>query len=241
MKALLLIEDDDKAREIGAWLKPLGYESVRYRSALKALDNLEEINPEALVASAADFPRHWKVIVNVVRASRTSEECVIILLKGDSFDDGDSDKATHLGVNGMISEQLSDPAEQSVFFNLLRRYSSAMDLLGSERLPASDGERFTFLCTNPETGRIMGGRVLRVTTKGLSISPSDSAFASLSIGTVIPDCSLRVGKGIVDLDCEVLRSGISVGLSILAMDGSGREQLDEYLSSGIQSEINAAI
>ncbi|MFZ4616883.1 MAG: hypothetical protein ACOYM2_11900 [Rectinemataceae bacterium] len=241
MKALLLIEDDDKARELGAWLKPLGYESVRYRSALKALDNLEEINPEAIVASAADFPRHWKVIVSVVRASRSRHECVIVLLKGDAFDIGDADKATHLGVNGMISERLSDPAEQTRFFKLLQRYSIVEDIRESERHPASDWDRFTFLCMNPETGRIMGGKVLTVSTGGISIHPAEgSSFTDLRIGTILSDCSLRVGERIIDLNCELLRSGPTVGFSIQAMAGSAREHLDEYLSSGIQREIDAA-
>ncbi|MDR1588437.1 MAG: hypothetical protein LBS57_13370, partial [Treponema sp.] len=34
-------------------------EIIHYSQALKAMDNIEEINPDAIIISACDFPRHW--------------------------------------------------------------------------------------------------------------------------------------------------------------------------------------
>ena len=43
MKALLLIDNDRAADLARFYLRPLGFEPIRYRSPLKALDNLDEI------------------------------------------------------------------------------------------------------------------------------------------------------------------------------------------------------
>ena len=85
MKALLLIESDRIANIARFYLRPLGFETIRYRNPVKALDNLEEIDPEAVIMSARDFPRHWKAIAQTIRAEKGKDGCVIVLLKGDSF------------------------------------------------------------------------------------------------------------------------------------------------------------
>jgi len=34
---------------------------IQYQNARKAIDNLDEIDPQAVVFNGVDFPRHWKV------------------------------------------------------------------------------------------------------------------------------------------------------------------------------------
>ncbi|MEI6876327.1 MAG: PilZ domain-containing protein, partial [Spirochaetota bacterium] len=85
MKALLLVEDDDKALEIGGYVETLGIDVVRYRNPIKALDNLDEVAPQIIIASALDFPRHWKIIADVVRSAKSRQDCLIILMRGERF------------------------------------------------------------------------------------------------------------------------------------------------------------
>jgi hypothetical protein len=54
MKALLIVEDDSIADIIRFYLKPLGFDVLRYRNPLKALDNLEEIGAGSHKVSARD-------------------------------------------------------------------------------------------------------------------------------------------------------------------------------------------
>ncbi len=75
MKALLVVEDDAIADAVRYYLQPLGLDVIRYRDPLKALDNLDEINPDAVIMSARDFPRHWKTIVVNLRATRPKSAC----------------------------------------------------------------------------------------------------------------------------------------------------------------------
>ncbi|MBN2874657.1 MAG: PilZ domain-containing protein, partial [Spirochaetales bacterium] len=122
MKALLVVEDDSVAEIVQYYLQPLGLDVIRYHDPLKALDNLDEILPDAVVMSARDFPRHWKTLVVNLRASRPKSACAIILLKGAYFPFEEAAKAAYLGVNAVIKEDLSDRAEMDRFQQVLKRY-----------------------------------------------------------------------------------------------------------------------
>jgi len=240
MKALLLIEDDAKAREVEARLGPLGFSCVRYRNPLKALDNLEEIAPDTIVASALDFPRHWKIIADVVRAARSRNECLIILLRGEHFDAEEADKAAFLGVNGIVSENLAEPAEQARLLRLLRRYTVITDPRVDERLPAASWDRIAFLFSQPLTTRILGGRVLTISIGGLSLAfPETAVHPNLVRGALLEDCSLRIGDEILSPVCTIARRDSSLGLSFKDLGREDRSRLEKYLAGRLEREIHA--
>ena len=149
MKALLLVEDDLKALEIEACVKPVGFEVIRYRNPLKALDNLDEIAPDAIIASALDFPRHWKIIADVVRAACDRHSCSIILLRGAHFGADEADKASHLGVNGIVSDRLSEPHARAALVRILGRYAKLRESRASERVEVAEWDRCARIRTAP--------------------------------------------------------------------------------------------
>jgi hypothetical protein len=104
-------------------------EIIHYSQALKAMDNIEEIDPGAIIINARDFPRHWKAIVQFVRQDRSRKTCPIIVLHGDSFTGEDADKAYVIGVNAVVPESLP-PGEKAIRIQgILNRY------LGAEETP----------------------------------------------------------------------------------------------------------
>lgn len=223
MKALLLVEDDLKALEIEACIKPVGFEVIRYRNPLKALDNLDEIEPDAIIASALDFPRHWKIIADVVRTARDRRSCSIILLRGPHFGTEEADKASHLGVNGILSDRLSEPHAREALVRLLGRYAKLRDSRSSERVQVAEWDRCSFLFVHPRSGRILGGRVSSLSAAGLSLEPGDfEASADLERDELLGFCSLRLGDRILGLDCRVARTGALLGI---AFEAPGEEEL----------------
>lgn len=240
MKALLLVEDDLKAMEIEACIKPVGFEIIRYRNPLKALDNLDEIAPDAIIASALDFPRHWKIIADVVRAARDRRSCSIVLLRGTHFGADEADKATHLGVNGIVSDRLSEPHARDSLVRLLGRYSKLRDARSSERRQVSDWDRCALLFVHPSTGRILGGRVTSISATGLSLEPADfDAISDIEKDSELPGCSLRLGDSILRADCKVVRAGALLGLAFGTLLSSDRVVLEEWLAKSPQRELAA--
>ncbi len=62
MKAILISEMLESSQELKPFLKGYDFDLIHYRTPLKAMDNLEEISPDAIIINTIDFPRHWKVL-----------------------------------------------------------------------------------------------------------------------------------------------------------------------------------
>jgi hypothetical protein len=242
MKALLLIDDDKAADLAKFYLKPLGFESVRYRNPLKALDNLEEIEPDAIILSARDYPRHWKIIAAVLRAERSKEECVIVLLKGEHFSFEEAAKATHLGVNGVVRDDLADRHEQTRFQRLLKRYMELDESRAAERLAPSPWDKLEFMFSHPRNYAPVAGNVETISSSGISFLPeSPTLIADLAQGEELEDCSLRAGDRILSLSCTVVRTGSSLALAITSMGDEEKAYFEEYLRAFPQREMQALL
>lgn len=240
MKALLLVEDDLKALEIEACIKPVGFEVIRYRNPIKALDNLDEVAPDAIIASALDFPRHWKIIADVVRAARDRHSCSIVLLRGSHFGSDEADKASHLGVNGIVSDRLSEPHCRDSLVRLLGRYAKLSESRKSGRIQVAEWDRCILLFVHPVTNRVLCGRVSSISVTGLSFDPEDFAeLRDLDKGRRLLGCSLRIGDSILTVDCEIVRMGAPIGLAFVSLDPAAQALLDDWLAHGSERELAA--
>jgi hypothetical protein len=240
MKALFLIESDRIADIARFYLRPLGFETIRYRNPIKAVDNLEEIDPDAIIISARDFPRHWKVIASMVRSAKNKDQCVIVLLKGDAFSIDEAAKAAHLGINGVVKDDLDDRKEQGRFQQLLKRYIVVDEERASERIQPSPWDKLDFIFSHPRSLSPISGRLELISSTGLSFVPDSPALvADLFTGELIEDCSMRVGQDIVDLSCIVAHPGRVLGLEIHRIADDDKSRLDEYLSTCPEREIAA--
>jgi hypothetical protein len=242
MKALLLIDSDRIADLAGFYMKPLGFESLRYRNPVKAIDNLEEIAPDAIVVSARDFPRHWKVLAQAVRFYSKKDECAIVLLKGDSFPIEEAAKAAEIGVNGVVRDDLDDRREQGRFQDLLKRYIVVDENRVADRVLPSAWDRLDFMFSHPVSLAPIVGRIDAISPTGLSFVPSMSVLAAdLAAGELLEDCSLRVGPDIVDLDCRVVHPGRVLGLEFERLADDDRSRLIDYLEACPEREMKAIL
>jgi hypothetical protein len=232
MKLLLALGSDATYDLIHPCLKPLGFEFIRYRHILKAMDNLDEADPQALIISARDFPRHWKIMVQFVRSERAKESCPIILLKGDNFSVEETSKAFYLGVNGIIDEALDTPMEIDRLQGILGRYVPVEEKRKSPRYPAEAWNRFGFLISNPPDLRIIPGEVKTISSTGISFAPDDSSMMKdISLDMVLSGCSLRAGEAILSPICRLVRTGRIVSLEFVSFPGNEQRILDKYLET----------
>ncbi|MDR1351677.1 MAG: hypothetical protein LBK05_00220 [Treponema sp.] len=104
---------------------PAPVELIRYSQVLKAMDNIEEVDPSAIIISACDFPRHWKTIVQYVRQDRSRNRCPIIVLHGDNFSAEDAAKAYFIGVNAMVPDSLPPEDKAGRILDVLYHYTGA--------------------------------------------------------------------------------------------------------------------
>ncbi|MDR1411651.1 MAG: hypothetical protein LBI91_05570 [Spirochaetaceae bacterium] len=123
MKLMVICVSPESAGRIAEVSRlPAPVEIIRYSQALKAMDNIEEIDPGAIIISACDFPRHWKTIVQYVRQERSKKRCPIIVLHGDNFDAEDAAKAYFIGVNAVVPDSLPPDDKAGRILDVLAHY-----------------------------------------------------------------------------------------------------------------------
>lgn len=112
MKTLLISESRDVLTAYADFFKSMGYENLCYRWLLKAMDNLEEIQPDVVFINASDYPRHWKTIVQHIRASGFCNP--VVLIAAEYLDEDDQAKARFLGIYCITSSIDTEETRQKI-------------------------------------------------------------------------------------------------------------------------------
>ena len=103
MKALIISDKQEIIDFSEKFLKENGYDIIVYRWLLKAIDNIEEIQPDLIFLSAAEYPRHWKTLASFVKSGIGGNNVQIYLYDPDSLSDEEKRKAVELGIQNYIT------------------------------------------------------------------------------------------------------------------------------------------
>jgi hypothetical protein len=232
MKLMLILGSDEIPGLISANIKPLGFELIRYRHVLKAMDNIDEIDPACIIVSAGDFPRHWKVLVQFVRYERSKDQCPVILLKENNFSLEEASKAFFIGVSGIVSGDLNRSGVMDHLQSILERYLDIPDKRAARRYHAEPWTRFGFCMAHPAGKAIITTTVKTLSAVGVSVEPDNPALvANLAEGAELSECSLRVGSDIISPICRLIRKKPDVSMEFIFLDKVEQIILDNYLES----------
>ena len=230
MKLLLVLGSDETYDHIAFHVAPLGFDLIRYQNVLKAMDNVDEVDPTGIIISARDYPRHWKTMVQFVRTERPKDACPIIILKGDKFPIEDSSKASFLGVSGIINEQLSEQSEIIRIQEILSRYLPTEEKRRSRRYYVQEWQQLNFILTIPEGKSLVTGEIKTVSSKGISFLPDyGHLIRGINLHEVFPECSLRVGERFLSPLCCLARTGRILSIEFMSFPEGEQEILDDYL------------
>ena len=232
MKLLLITAKDDTRDKFFNHFERLGYDIITYDNPLKAMDNLSEIAPNAVLFNTEDFPRHWKPFLQVLRQLFDRESSVFIILKGDSFDNEEAMKAGSLSVSGVISENFESKDEIIQLENILSRYHIHSDSRGPRRFTADIYRNVEFLFNHPENFTLITGSVSDVSFDGIRITPDHPHHTSdIREGTNISACSIRFGDYICSVGVRVIRNNKSISFRFIDFDESDRDCFIDYLDN----------
>jgi len=230
MKLLLVLGSDDNFDIVSSSIPPLGFEIIRYRHVMKAMDNLDEISPSAIVISARDFPRHWKILVQFVRSERSRETCPIILLKGGAFSTEETAKAFFLGVNGVLDDALESPEKLNRLQNILGRHVPVHEKRKHHRYLVEPWHRVGFLVANFSGKEIVKGTVQNISVGGLSFLPINAESPKEeAVNEEFKECSLRVGDAILSPVCRLVRTGKIISLEFTSFPMGEQRILERYI------------
>jgi len=232
MKLLLVIASDETYSFIASYVRPLGFELIRYRHPLKAMDNIDEVDPDGVIISGEDFPRHWKTLVQFIRSERPKDKTAIVILKGPNFPFEEAAKASYIGVSGIVSENLSNPEELDRLQGILSRYLPIDDGRRSRRIRPGPWDSFGFVALNPADQILISGTIETISTTGLSLLPDNApSVQQLGLDSMLTECSLRVGDQILSPVCKLVRTGKIVSFHFESFPQGEQNVLNDYIQA----------
>ena len=98
MKALVISDRQEIIDYVTPLLKEKGFDLIHYRWIIKALDNIEEIQPDVIVLSAMEYPRHWKTLAGFVQSGIGGNSVKMYLYDTEKLSQNDESKAEGLGI-----------------------------------------------------------------------------------------------------------------------------------------------
>ena len=241
MKLLLVLGSNDNYDIISKNLRPLGFELIRYRHILKAMDNIDEICPSSIIISARDFPRHWKIFVQFVRNEYSKEICPIIVLKCSNFSTEETSKAFFLGVSGVVDDSLSNPEEIDRLQNILGRYMPIKEKRNFPRYFVEPWHRINFIFTNITDRSIIAGEVKTISMGGISfITVNSIELDENTFLRVYDECSLRIGNSILSPTCRLVRICDMLSFEFIYLSKDERVLLNKFMENFSQMESYSA-
>jgi len=230
MKLLLVLGSDDNYDVIFQNVAPLGFELIRYRHVLKAMDNIDEIDPSAIIISARDFPRHWKILVQFIRSERSKEACPIIILKGTNFNTEETSKALFLGVNGILDDTLETQDDIKRLHEIFGRSVPAHEEQKNRCFFVEPWHRVGLLIADFSGKSIVIADVKTISADGLSFYPTRPLPPqAVTLNRELPLCSLRAGDAILSPVCRISGVDKTISLEFVSFPGDERRVFDEYL------------
>lgn len=204
MIVLFIGVNHNLAMDLRDHLEPLGAGVVHYRSPLKALENLSEIDPQAILYAQMDFPRHWKVLLSMIRQEKSKEECIFILFhEGSEVPATEAEKAAFLEVNAILSMEkgLQDFIKQ--FVDIYLRYRNFPVLLTSTSLQ-HNGWNMAF--QHPTRQHLVNGLLVQIDRIGGLFRPdSRKAIADIKTKTVI-QATIKFDSQIIECPIRIFHN-----------------------------------
>ncbi len=242
MKFLLVSSSDALQPFLERSFSHQAAEVIHYDNPIKAMDNLDEIEPDVVFFAAVDFPRHWKPFVTYLRNTYSRRESVFILLIPDSFSEEEANKAEHLEVNAVLDEDLTSRRTVEQVRAIITRYHRMKDIRKFSRVIPNENDHIDFLFTNPYTFHIVRGRVLDLSSGGLRFEPwTEKEARTIDPFSVVSAASLRVGTRIIPVRVRVVRVQRSIGFEFVDLEIDDESTIIDYLDGRAERDLHAAI
>lgn len=207
MKALIINEDSFVTQQLNSIFKDKNVEVITYSWLLKAMDNIEEIQPDIVITNASEYPRHWKILAQFIKSGIVGKKILFFLYTPYSLCDIELKKAEALDVDLMISsfepsqiknicnkifgenesEEAADNSYDSYENNADKDEALfSVDMLLDNNKDNEVPAKGYYILTNPVTGQFISGKYLEYDGKKITCqidNPDD--FAGIEKNTNI--------------------------------------------------------
>lgn len=230
MKALIISDANDIINEFTEYYKSQNYDVIVYRWLMKALDNIEEIDPDLIFVNATEYPRHWKILSQYVKGIDKNPK--IVLFSSLPLSSEDREKAECLQIDSIVNstEDLEEVCtitdicqdseenlpeteniiEQEQTDSKINQEDEQIEkVLEQPTLPETKICKFLF--SNPENFVLITGKVESFNDSKLIFLPDNPEDTeNLLVDTIIKKCTLKVENQINTVDVKVIKNDTEI-------------------------------
>lgn len=236
MVIMIVAEDTALKARFNSFFGNLGYSVIQYNHPLKAMDNISEIEPDVLICSSSDYPRHWKLIVKQIRDTRERDATAVILTVAAQFDSEEADKAAFLGVNILYPERLETVEDFRELDSRISRYKTPPERSRVFTWIPDETDRVSLIFRHPGDFRMISGRLTELSPAGGVFRPDDPGdIIGLEAGDVINGGSMRAGQTLLSLKARIIRNSGTLSLAFIEFDEDGFQSLMDEMSLHVAS------
>lgn len=234
MKALIISDANDIINEFTEYYKSQNYDVIVYRWLMKALDNIEEIDPDLIFVNATEYPRHWKILSQYVKGIDKNPK--IVLFSSLPLSNEDREKAECLQIDSIVnstedleevctitdicqdseenSPETENIIEQEQTDSKINQEDEQIEkVLEQPTLPEIKTEIKVckFLFSNPENFVLITGKVESYNDSKLIFLPDNPEDTeNLLVDTIIKKCTLKVENQINTVDVKVIKNDTEI-------------------------------
>ena len=181
MKVLIVSETLDLLDKYNSFFSDNGFSTICYSWLIKAMDNIEEINPEIIFVNAIDYPRHWKVLIqNAKQVSKNLKHCIVRI--PDELDDDEQKKLEILKVICVKTDFTQTQEANQILKILLEKQPTSRENITSDKV---------LTCTIPETGEKINGAIISYDYPIIIYTPNNIQDKKLfPFGKKFTDCTI---------------------------------------------------
>ncbi|MDA3949739.1 MAG: PilZ domain-containing protein [Spirochaeta sp.] len=208
---------------------------IHYDNPIKAMDNIEEIQPEIVLFASTDFPRHWKPFVMYLRNAFTRHETIFVLLINEGFSEEEAEKAEHLEVNAVLDEDLTSDQTIERIRGIIARYHQSIDVRRNTRYLPSRKDEVQCVFTNPYTFRFVYATVVDISAGGLRLRPDDeNVLHELDPHAFLTMASLRIGTETIPIRLEIIRISETIACEFVDVSVDTEKTVTDFIQARTQ-------
>lgn len=166
MKALIITEDSIISSKINAIARHYDVDTIIYKWFMKALDNIEEIQPDVIILNSNEYPRLWKTLVQFVKSGIGGNDVKIYLYEEKPLSYEDQDKYTELGITGSFT-QITEEALSFLDKNAENKPAFTQNFGEASFVQENFPSIGTVLLCETDKGRLISGQVNKLENKEL--------------------------------------------------------------------------
>lgn len=205
---------------------------IHYDNPIKAMDNLDEIQPEIVLFAATDFPRHWKPFIMYLRNTFSRHETVFVLLINETFSEEEAEKAEYLEVNAVLDEDLTSAQTLERVRGIITRYHQNIDIRRNTRYLPSKTDEIECVFTNPYTFRFVFPSVVDISAGGLRLRPErDSVLREVDPHAVLTMASLRLGDVTIPIRLRIIRVSETIACEFIDVSVDAEKTIADYIQA----------